>query len=146
MELLNDLSKDDRSELERYPVYLSLLAANLDGKLDDRKKNIAAELMDIKTYNETNPRLKQFFQDAAGHFVHSLETLDAQLPQDKDAREQALRQQLGKVEAILHRMGPETAKAFRESMQAFKEHVSKAHENVLEHFMFPLPMKGFTDV
>jgi len=30
-------------------------------------------------------------------------------------------------------------------MKSFKEHVSEAHHNVLEDFLFPIPIKGLTD-
>jgi len=46
---------------------------------------------------------------------------------------------------ILKKLGKEYASTMHRSMKTFKDHVSKAHRNVLEYFVFPLPIKGLTD-
>jgi hypothetical protein len=35
--------------------------------------------------------------------------------------------------------------AMHRSMKSFKDHVSKAHRNVLIDFIFPMPIKGLSD-
>ncbi|MCU7549288.1 hypothetical protein OCK74_09180 [Chitinophagaceae bacterium LB-8] len=42
------------------------------------------------------------------------------------------------------KLGKEYASAMRRSMQSFKDHVSKAHHNVLVDFIFPIPIKGIS--
>jgi hypothetical protein len=33
----------------------------------------------------------------------------------------------------------------RDSLRSYKSHISRAHRNILEYFIFPLPIKGITD-
>lgn len=145
MEFYSNLTPAEKNKLIQFPVYITLLAANLDGKLDDKEKQKATEIAQIKHYDNKEPLLVKFYQDVQEVFAQNLDSLDAQLPKDKDQREQAIRQQLGELEGILAKLSTQYNNAMHRSIQAFKEHVSKAHENVLEHFFFPFPIKGFTE-
>jgi hypothetical protein len=48
---------------------------------------------------------------------------------------------LVKLDAIVKKLGDDDASAMKRSMKSFKNHVSKAHENVLLNFVFPVPKK-----
>lgn len=145
MEFYTNLTEAEKNKLIQFPVYITLLAANLDGQLDEREKQKATEIAQIKHYENKEPLLKKFYEDVQQVFSRNLELLDTQLPKDKDQREAAIRQQLGELEGILAKLSTQYNNAMHRSIQAFKEHVSKAHENVLEHFLFPFPIKGFTE-
>lgn len=145
MEFYTDLSPAEKEKLWQFPVYITLLAANLDGKLDEREKQKAREIAEIKNYDNKEPLLVQYYQDVNAHFAKNLDYLDGQLPKDREQREEAIRQQLGELEAIMHKLGTQYNNALHRSIQAFKEYVSRAHGNVLENFLFPFKIKGFTD-
>lgn len=144
MELYANLTPEEKFKLLRFPVYISLLAANADGKLDEREKEKATEFVNIKNYDNKEPLLVKYYTEAQAVFEDSLEYIDAQLPRHKEAREEAIKQQLEEIEEILRKLGSEYSKAMHRSMKSFMDYVSKAHENVLEHFLFPFSIKGFT--
>lgn len=145
MEFYATLPEQEKNKLLQFPVYITLLAANLDGELDEREKQKANEIANIKHYENKEPLLTKFYEEVQAVFSKNLDSIDAQLPKDKDQREAAIRQQLGELEGILSQLSTPYNNAMHRSIQAFKEHVSKAHENVLEHFFFPFPIKGFTE-
>ncbi len=144
MELYTTLTPQQKQQLLQFPAYISLLAANADGKFDEREKQKAVDIAHIKNYDNKEPLLTRFYTDVQATFGQILEELDAQLPRDKDQREEAIKNGLARIENVLSELGPEYVKALHRSMQAFKEYVSRAHDNVLEHFLFPLPIKGIT--
>jgi hypothetical protein len=49
------------------------------------------------------------------------------------------------LEKIVLKLGEKYVSVMHSSMKSFKEHVSKAHRNVLADFLFPLPIEGITD-
>ena len=145
MELYANLSSEEKTKLLQLPAYITLLAANADGKLDDREKQKATEFVNIKNYDNKEPLLVKYYSEVQEHFEQTLEHIDAQLPTDKDQRENALKQQLSEIEIILNKLGTEYVKAMHRSMESFMDYVSKAHESVLEHFFFPFSIKGFSE-
>jgi len=145
MELYANLSSEEKTKLLQLPAYITLLAANADGKLDDREKQKATEFVNIKNYDNKEPLLVKYYSEVQEHFEQTLEYIDAQLPTDKDQRENALKQQLSEIEIILNKLGTEYVKAMHRSMESFMDYVSKAHESVLEHFFFPFSIKGFSE-
>ncbi|MEO5995257.1 MAG: hypothetical protein ABIO76_03770 [Ginsengibacter sp.] len=73
------------------------------------------------------------------------EELDKGLPEERDKREKAIRSELAEPEKIVAKLGKEYVSIMRRSLKSFKDHVSKAHHNVLLDFIFPVPIKGLTD-
>lgn len=145
MELYANLSTHEKDKLLKFPAYITLLAANADGKLDNREKQKATEFANIKNYDDKEPLLVKYYAEVTENFKQNLEYIDAQLPADKDQREEALKQQIAEIETILNKLGSEYVKAMHRSMQSFMDYVSKAHDSVFEHFVFPLSIKGFTE-
>jgi hypothetical protein len=144
MKNLKILTEKEQELLLKYPVYIVLLALNKDARIDDEEKSVASKFLHIKTYSG-NPLLKDFYDKADESFERDLTELDKTLPKDKVARETTIRNRLAEIENILQKLDPEYASLLHASMQSFKEHVSKAHFNVLEYFIFPLPIKGITE-
>ncbi|MEO5642624.1 MAG: hypothetical protein ABIQ40_17280 [Bacteroidia bacterium] len=143
MKLLKNSSEKENQALLQFPVYISLLAANSDGKLDDEEKKSATRFSHIKTYS-CDPMLTSFYEDADKVFEKNMFQLDRELPSAKEEREVAIKKRLSDLEKIVLKEGKEYATVMHSSMKSFKEHVSKAHHNVLEDFIFPLPIKGIT--
>ena len=145
MELYATLNPKEKEKLLQFPVYISLLAANADGELDDREKQKANDIAQIKNYDSKEPILIRYYEEVAAVFEHNLNHLDSILPKDKDEREAAIRQQFAELEGIVNKLGTQYNNALHRSLQSFKEHVSKAHQNTLEGFFFPFPIKGLTE-
>lgn len=144
MNILNNLSKQESEALLNFPVYISLLAANNDGILDEAEKGSAIKLTHIKSFS-CDPLLADFYEETDKVFKKKIVQIDNSLPKGKLRREVAIKNELLKLEKILLKLGKEYASAMHHSMQSFKEHVSKAHHNVLVDFIFPLPIPGLSE-
>jgi len=144
MELFSNLSQDEQDQLLKFPAYIALLAANLDGELDAEEKNAAIELTHIRSY-KSDEALSGFYKEVEKNFEKTIIAIDAQLPKDKKSRETEIMANLDKLELILSKLGYSYSKKMHESMRTFKNHVSDAHGNVLERFVIPIPIKGITE-
>ncbi|MCU7551861.1 hypothetical protein OCK74_22265 [Chitinophagaceae bacterium LB-8] len=143
MKLLERLSPVERGALLKFPAYISLLAAQKEGRLDDVEKKSAIGLSHIRTY-AGDPLLTDFFKEAERVFVKNIEQLDQDLPKERHEREDAIKNELTNLEKIVVKLGKEYASTMFHSMKLFKDHVSQAHHNVLVDFIFPMPIKGLT--
>lgn len=139
-----NLSEQEYQELLKFPAYISLLAANSDGKLDEAEKKSAIRFSHIKTYS-CNPLLLDFYEEADKAFEQNIEQLDKELPKENKQRENIIKNELLSLEKLVLKSGEDYTLAMRRSMKSFKEHVSKAHRNVLVDFIFPVPINGLTD-
>ena len=137
MEQLNNFSTKEKEALLKFPAYISLLAANNDGKLDKSEKKSAIKFSHIKTYS-SDPLLTEFYKEADIVFERNIEQLDEALPDEKDQREAIIKNELLKLEKIVLKLEKDYALTMHRSMNSFKDHVSKAHHNVLMDLLFPL--------
>ena len=137
------LSKADQTELLKFPAYISLLAANKDGIADQQGIKTAIDCDHMKTYT-CNPMLSGFYEKADLVSKSNLIELD-ELPKGKEDRDNAIKAKLGIIEKLLLKFDKVYAATMHQSMKSFKEHVSATHQNFLESFIFPVPIKGITD-
>ncbi len=144
MKQFNNLSNQEKEALLKFPAYISLLAADSDGKLDKWEKKSAIKFSHIKTFS-SDPLLAEFYKEADKVFKRNIEQLDKELPNEREEREAAIKNELSKIERIVLKLGQEYASIMHRSMKSFKDHVSKAHRNVLIDFIFPMPIKGLSD-
>ncbi len=144
MKQFKNLSSLEKETLLKFPAYIALLAANRDDKLDETDKRSAIKFAHIKTFS-CDPLLAEFYNEADKVFKHNIEQLDSDLPKEKKSREVAIKKELLNLDKILLKLGKHYALVMHSSMKSFKEHVSKAHHNVLVDFLFPLPIPGLTD-
>ncbi|MBS1512617.1 MAG: hypothetical protein JST86_17355 [Bacteroidetes bacterium] len=141
MKTFEELKEDEKSALLKFPAYITLLALNNEKHLDKSEKKEIIKFVHIKTYS-CNPLLSGFYHAADKVFASNITELEQHLPEDKTEREQVIKHELTLIEKILHQLGNTYAAAMHRSMNSFKDHVSKAHRNVLEDFIFPVPIKG----
>ena len=143
MNWIKNISEKETEALLKFPVYITLLAANDDGKLDKAEKKSALKFSHIKTYS-SDPLLTSFYEQADKVFEANMLQIDKDLPVKTEERAAAIKKELLNLEKIVLKLGKEYVTAMHSSMKSFKEHVSKAHHNVLVDFIFPIPIKGFT--
>ena len=143
MNTFENLSKTEQQEFLKFPVYISLLAANKDGETDEKEKQTAIAFDHMKTYT-CNPILAGFYDRADKVFSKSMIELDNELPKGKEQRDTAIKAELTKLEKLLLKFDETYGATMHQSMKSFKEHVSAVHFNVLEGFIFPIPIKGLT--
>ncbi|HEY6977757.1 MAG TPA: hypothetical protein VH396_15770 [Chitinophagaceae bacterium] len=144
MKSFKELPVHEQEALLKFPAYITLLAANSDKGMDEIEKKSAIKFVHIKTYS-CRPILSEFYHEAEKEFKNNIIQLDKELPKNRDQRELAIKKELRKLEPILLKLGKEYAFTMHHSMKTFKDHVSRAHRNVLEYFLFPLPIPGITD-
>lgn len=141
LNLLKKLSERDKKELLKFPAYISMLAANNDDKLDEAEKEAAIKLSHTATF-ACDPILAEFYSEADIIFEKNIEQLDKSLPKGKENRDEAIKKELLKLEKIVKKLGKEYSSTIHQSMKLFKEHVSKAHHNVLLDFIIPVSIPG----
>ena len=144
MKSFRKLSVEENKTLLKFPAYISLLAANSDGRLDKAEKKTAVKFSHIKTFS-SDPPLADFYAEADQNFEKNIEELDSGLPEGRDNREKAIKRELAELEKIVAKLGEEYVSIMHKSMKTFKEHVLKSHRNVLVDFIFPVPIEGLTD-
>ncbi|MEQ9378618.1 MAG: hypothetical protein RIG68_25745 [Imperialibacter sp.] len=135
-----NLTPAEHQSLLKFPAYVSLLAANGDGKFDKAEKLAALNIEHIKSY-ASHPLLAAFFKEVNEKFEATLTALAQSLPMERGARNTAIRKELQGLEKILLKLDEEYAVAMHKSMASLKDHVSHAHNNVLVDFLFPFPLK-----
>ena len=144
MELFKTLSNDEQQFLLKAPAYISLLAANLDGEMDEKEKKEAIELTHIKTFS-TEPILRDYFKTVEVNFRKDILQLDNSLSKDPSEREKEIKMELSRLELIFQKLEEPFRSALHKSLQDYTDHVSKAHRNSLEFFLIPFFIKGLTD-
>jgi hypothetical protein len=140
----NDLSEKERRQLLLFPAYISLLASTSAGGIDNKEKKAALKLTHIKTF-AGDPILIDYYRAVEHDFETQITLLDHALPPNREERKEAIENELLQLEPVLEKLDNGYAHALRRSMQSYKNHVSRAHQNVLEYFIFPLPVHGISD-
>jgi anaerobic ribonucleoside-triphosphate reductase len=143
MKPFKNLTLKENQALFKFPAYISMLAAERDDKLNETEKKAAVKFAHIKTFS-CDPFLSDFYKETDKVFEHNIEQLDNNLPKEKESRDAAIRKELSKIEKIVIKLGEKYSSTMHCSMKSFKEHVSKAHHNVLVDFIFPLSITGLT--
>ena len=109
-----------------------------------RKKKVALKLSHIKTFS-CEPLLEPFYKEAEKYFEETLEFLNESLPKERQLRTTAIAKELGTLDELLKKLGGKYADELCRSMRVYKDQVSRAHQNVLEYFIFPMPIDGLTN-
>ncbi len=133
------LSAKDKKALLTFPAYVSMLAAYKDDKLNESEKETAIKL----SYSATlacDPILTSFYMEVDKVFEETIEQLDKDLPKDKSDRDAAIQKELLNLEKIVQKLGKKYTLTMHQSMKQITEHVPKAHHNVLNNFIIPLPI------
>jgi hypothetical protein len=73
MKQFNNLSKQEKEELLKFAAYISLLAANSDGQLDQLEEKSAIKFSHIKTFS-SDPLLTEFYKEADRVFKTNVES------------------------------------------------------------------------
>ena len=144
MNQFKNLSLHDTEALLKFPAYISMLAANSDDKLDETEKKVAIKFAHTKTFS-CDPLLSEYYQEADKVFESNISQLDNDLPKNVKSRDAAIKYELLNLDKIVEKLGKKYDNVMHKSMKSFKEHVSRAHHNVLVDFLFPIPIPGLTD-
>jgi hypothetical protein len=104
--------------------------------LDKIEKRRALQFCHIKTFT-CDPLLSQVLPARPKKISKQISmNLISALPSDKAEREEIITNELAKIESILLKLGTDYALVMNRSMRSFKNHVSRAHRNILEYLFF----------
>ena len=140
----HDLNREDRAQLLKYPVYISLLASMGENGLDKKELKTALKLTHLKTF-AGDTLVADFYREEERHFIEVLRQVVLELPKEKSQIEGFIVQEVKKLNHILKKVPPKYADAFLHSLHTYRERISKAHHSWLEYFIFPVPIKGLSD-
>ena len=141
MNFFEQLKDSEQQSLLKFPVYISLLAANAEREFDDNEDEVMIDLNHIKTYTYL-PVMTDFYYSAGEAFEQNLEQIDRDLPDGKLQRDVAIKIELRKLEKLLLKLDPPFSVTMNQTMKEFTKHVSKVHYNLLEDFIFPASISG----
>lgn len=143
MKQYGDLTALQKKSLLRFPAYISLLATS-DSKIDQEERKVAIKLAHTKAF-ACHSVLTLFCKESWDVFEENLMQLEALLPTDKKNRDEAIRKEIVKLEAILRKLDSSYGAVMHKSMKSFKEQVARAHHSVIEDFILPIAIPGLTD-
>lgn len=143
MKAFEQLSNTEQQEFLKFPVYISLLAANEYGPTDNSDIETAVEFDHMKTYT-CDSLLSGFYKRADEVFKDNFTKLDNELPKGRAARSEEIKAKLASLETLLLKFDKDYAAVMHKSMKSFKDHVSTAHWNILDSFLFPISIKGIS--
>lgn len=144
MKNYNELKEKEKAQLLKFPAYISLLASTVEEEMDKDEKAVAVKLTHVKTFS-SHPLLADYYKDAEKVFEQTITALNQSLPHNRVARMDAIHEELSKLEDVLKKLDPYYRALLLRSMQSYKHYVSRAHRNVLEYFLFPMPINGISD-
>lgn len=143
MNPFKNLSVKENEALLNFPAYITLLAANGDGIMDEDEKKTAISFAHTRALSR-HPLLAQFYLEVDKVFKNKLEQLDNELPKEKDRRDAIIKRKLAQLDKIVLKLEREYSLTMNRSLKSFKEHVFKVDHNVLVDFIIPLPIPGLT--
>ena len=86
------------------------------------------------------------FQTQAGQGQDaSIESVVQQYSPFDDEKRKALKKEIDKVNEIIARLDKSLSEAFHRSLTAYAEHVKNSEHSILEHFVFPILIRGITE-
>lgn len=121
-----------------------MLTSTAEKGIDKEEKNTAVKITNVKAYS-SDPILINFFKEAESIFEKTITDLDTALPHNREDRKLAVQKELNKLERLLSKLDPEFVSALRRSIRSYDYYISKAHQNVMEYFIFPMPIDGISD-
>lgn len=144
MKHYSDLNESEKKQLLKLPAYMSLLTSTTEAGIDKEEKNTAVKITHVKAYS-SDPILVDFYKEAESVFEKTITDLDAKLPHNREERKIAIQLELNKLESLLSKLDPDFVSALRRSIRSYDYYISKAHQNVMEYFIFPMPIDGISD-
>ena len=144
-EYFNDLTGEEYQKLKKAITWITVLIAGADGKIDEKEKEWAEKLANIRSYS-VPPLLIGYYQDVGSNFQVQLNDLIEALPEDTEQRNYQLSQYLSELNPILDKLDTEVGAQLYESFKSFAKHVAKASGGFLRFFSVSSEEKDLLDL
>ena len=123
---LSGLNDQEYNQLKDAVVLITVLLAGADGEIDQKEKDWAAKVTQIRSYSLPDG-LKEFYQDVGEEFNEKLATAIDRYQGDAKARNEAISGELANLNEVFPKIENRmVASRLYESLITFAEHVAKA--------------------
>lgn len=125
LEEFENLSEEEKEVLFNAPVYVSVLMAGADDKIDKKEKNLAISLAKMKTYR-ARKILVPYYNILHKDFEDRMNQMIADLPSSASERNPIIESQLERLNSILPKLEFKFSSQFYESLRDFAKQVAEA--------------------
>ena len=141
---LEKLTEEERENLLKAPVLVSVLASCSFNKVNEVQKADAIKLAHLKTFTAV-PVLQAYSQEVDKNFRERFEaTAKKYFPFDEKNRQQ-IEKEIQKISLIIEKLDAGYGNALRKSLNGYARHVKKSTHSVFQDFLFPMPIPGLSD-
>ncbi len=127
------LTADEKETLFNMPIYVTLLIAGADNKIDNAEISKAIELARLNK-KFSRQELTDYYNIASEDFADKLKSVMDELPQSNESRSNYLVSELKKLNDILPKLDRRFAIDFYESAKALAEKIAKSSGGILGYW------------
>ena len=136
-----NLTSEERALLFRAPVLLSVLASCSNREINKNQKADAIKLAHLKPFT-ADPSLIPFYVEVEKNFEQEFEAISKQYSPFDETNYEQLKQEIKSIYPILKKLNRDYASKLLRSFEKYERHVKRAAHNVVEDFIFPVPIPG----
>jgi len=136
-----NLTSEESELLLKTPVLLSVLASCSNDKINRVQKADAIKLSHLKPFT-ADPSLIPFYVEVEKNFERDFEVIAQQNNPFDEASCRRLKDQIQQTHPILKKLERDYASKLVRSFEKYERHVKRAAHNVVEDFIFPVPISG----
>lgn len=125
MELLKNLTALEQQQLKDAIAYITILVAGADGDIDSKELNASEKLAQIRSFS-FHDELVPFYQEVSESLGDKLKELIEELPDEVEARQDAISAKLEKLNPILAKLSIHHGHIFYDSLVSFAKHIARA--------------------
>lgn len=138
---LEKLTIEERELLFKAPVLLSVFAACTNKGINRVQKADAIKLAHLKPFT-ADPALISFYQEAEKNFEQQFDLISKKYRPFEESGCDPLKQEIKNIYPILKKLDRDYASKLMRSFEKYERHVRKAAHNIVEDFIFPVPIPG----
>lgn len=127
---LESLSAEDQKVLLDAVPYITILVAGADGNIDMKEVEWSEKLTKIRSFSYEE-ELRPFYKKVGENFDERLHQLMDKLPKGKNERNQAISEELAKLNKVLPKLDHFYARHYYHSLKSFADHVAHSSGGVM---------------
>lgn len=104
---------------------IAILIAGADGKFNEQEQEWAEKLTHIRSYNHPS-ELEGLYETADVVFTDQMTALIAAYPDQAEARNQQISDELSRLNSILAKLDPKTGSSVYRSLTSFAKHIARS--------------------
>lgn len=124
------LSEEEKELMYKAPVLVSVLIAGADGNIDSTERTEAVEVAKSKQ-SRAREALIDYYQIVGQSFEEKFNGLLSKLPEDTQARNEAIEEELGKLNDILPKIDKNWTIKFYSSLKDLGKKIAEASGGIL---------------